>query len=393
MPAGAVRLDLPRPAGVRVFSGLARGRVAWLLLSVLWCCHTHAQLRPDRVYYGVNRAMPMRVDMPPSVSPPVPERVPAPPPGQAPPGDAASTLIPPPAGREVRIDLFECGSVEPVASAPALAGPVDLAALFPVLWTGATPKVRYAQLSISGEQVGPAVVLQPMVSPAMAYLVEPRSRKIWWTDPTTKAPPFEASSAKIEWVGEPPTVSGIRAYVEQHVVLHTTLGTIEFRLRPDVAPNTVWTFRDLVGGGFYTKTIVHRVVNKLPGGAPFVIQAGDPTGTGNGGPGFATDLEPSTLAHDFGVLSMARGTEPNTNGSQFFIALSREGTKQLDGRYTSFGECVAGAETIQAIARVAVNGQRPTEPPMIESASLVDAPVWNKRPLTARRPDDKPAAR
>lgn len=358
--------------------------IAALLACAGLATRAQGQLVPDRVYYGVQRAMPMRVEVPPL------------PPAQTPPQPEGGEPAPPPAkevSRQVTIDLFEVGTFEPVASAAALPGPVDLAALFPLLWTSQTPKVRYAQLVVAGEQVGPPVVLQPMVSPAMAYLVEPRSRTVWWMDPRTKTPPYEAASGQVEWVGEPPLMSGVRAYVDQHVVFTTSLGTMEFRLRPDVAPNTVWAFRDLVGGGFYTKTIVHRVVNKLPGGAPFVLQAGDPTGTGNAGPGFATDLENSTLAHDFGVLSMARGTEPNSAGSQFFIALSREGTRQLDGRYTSFGECVAGADTIQAIARVSVIGQRPTDPPTIESAALVDAPPWSKRPLPVRRPDDKPASR
>lgn len=331
-----------------------------------------AQLQPDRTYYGINRPVPMTVAVPTGE-------------GQ-------------PAG-EVRIDLFEPGVPEAVATAPVLAGPIDMAALFPVLWTSPTPKLRYAQLVVGGEQVGPPVVLQPMVSPARAYLVERRAatapagdatarqpRRVWWIDPQVGSPNFDLREGGIEWVGEPPLVSGVRAYVDKHVVLETSAGRMEFRLRPDVAPNTVHAFRELAGGGFYTDVIVHRVVNVLPSGAPFVVQFGDPTGTGQGGPGFAQDLEQSTLPHDFGVLSMARDRDPNTNGSQVFVALSREGTRQLDGLYTSFGELVDGVDALLTLARTPVRGDRPIEPPVVRSAVLVDAPAWGKRPPAVRRP-------
>ena len=94
------------------------------------------------------------------------------------------------------------------------------------------------------------------------------------------------------------------------------------------------------------------------------------------------DLENSPLAHDVGVLSMARDSDPDTNGSQFFIALSREGTDFLDGRYTSFGETVEGLDTIRAIASVRVNADdRPINPPIIRACVVRDAP-----PIDERRP-------
>ncbi|MCB9861278.1 MAG: peptidylprolyl isomerase [Phycisphaeraceae bacterium] len=153
--------------------------------------------------------------------------------------------------------------------------------------------------------------------------------------------------------------------------MHTSKGDIELRLRPDQAPNTCWNFRHLVEGGFYTDIIFHRIV-----GPNFVIQAGDPTGMGSGGPGYNFDLEDSKLPHDFGVLSTARSGDPNSNGSQIFICLSRDGTNFLDGRYTSYGQTVRGFDVIREIAAVPVNNQRPIDPPVWHSAELIDAPPY-----------------
>jgi peptidyl-prolyl cis-trans isomerase B (cyclophilin B) len=164
---------------------------------------------------------------------------------------------------------------------------------------------------------------------------------------------------------------------------------MEFRLRPDAAPNSVWNFRELVRLGFYNEIIFHRIVPALASGHPFVVQVGDPTGTGDGGPGFSIDLEPSNLPHDFGVLSLARSDDPDTNGSQIFIALSREGTARLDGLYTAFGEMVRGTETLVALSKVSVKDQRPTDPPILKSARLVDAPPWSSRPPRVTRPVEK----
>lgn len=327
------------------------------------------QLTPDRLYYGVNRSMPMTVAVPATVS-------------------SEPT--------EVRIDLFdprnELGEAE--ATAPVLAGPVDLSTLFPVLWKGPSPKLRYAQLVVGGTQVGPPVVLQPMSSSPTAVLVKPQTREVYFNDPEKDAPNFKPGDGMLLWITEPPSYSGIRAYVDKQVRIETSLGEIEFRLLPQHAPNTAFNFRQLAEGGFYTETIVHRVVNKLPtSGQPFVIQFGDPTGTGAGGPGYSIDLEASQLPHDFGVLSMARESDPNTNGSQVFIALSREGTASLDGKYTTFAEAVSGAETILAIAKVPVQNQRPNNPPTILQAVLVDAPPYGKRPARVQRPAATPGAR
>jgi peptidyl-prolyl cis-trans isomerase B (cyclophilin B) len=324
-----------------------------------------AQLTPDREYYGVDRPIPMQARVPEG------------------------------AKGEVRIDLHEPGIEKPLTSAPALSGPVDLAAMFPALWKNPSHPVRFAQLVVGGEEIGPPVVLQPMTTPAQAKLVHPQSRQVYFKDPAAaaNAENYAPQEGKIEWVTTPPVYAGVRAWVDKHVIFETSLGEIEFRTRPDAAPNTVRNFLDLVEGGFYTDIIFHRVVATRPNGTAFVVQVGDPTGTGDGGPGYNLPLEPSTLAHDFGVLSMARDTDPDTAGSQVFVALSREGTSHLDGRYTAFAQTVRGGDAIIAIARVPVKNERPNDPPVLKTARTIDAPPWSKRSPAASRPKEAPKGR
>jgi cyclophilin family peptidyl-prolyl cis-trans isomerase len=188
----------------------------------------------------------------------------------------------------------------------------------------------------------------------------------------------------VQWMPNPDTkTSGLRAYVEQRIVMNTTLGEITFALRPDHAPNTSWNFMDLVKGGFYTDIIFHRIMGPQNGRGGFMAQVGDPTGTGSGGPGYNIDLENSKLPHDFGVLSMARTADPNTNGSQVFVCFSREGTSFLDGNYCAFAQAVSGADVIKKLEAVEVKSpagggepSQPINPPRIISAKLVDAPPF-----------------
>ena len=144
--------------------------------------------------------------------------------------------------------------------------------------------------------------------------------------------------------------------------IETTKGTITLELYPDEAPKTVQNFITLAKKGFYDGIIVHRVI---PG---FMIQTGDPTGTGRGGPGytFADEFSPR-LTHDGpGVLSMAN-SGPNTNGSQLFITLAP--TPWLDGRHSVFGRVTKGQEVVEAIAAVSRDAQdRPlTEVKMVKA--------------------------
>lgn len=389
MPVGRTRDRLVAALGAAV-GGLA---------ALVVCVPASGQLSTidDRAYFGVNRPIPIQVSVPKAGPASAPEAAPA---GQAPadPPEPAAPAAPgeapaaPPSTGEVRIDLFEVGRDGSVATAPVLADTaVDLAGLFPVLWKGPMPKLRYAQLVVGGREVGPPLILQPMLSEARAKLIDPKSRRIWFRDPATNEDNFRPREGVMEWVTEPPAYAGLRIYVDQHVIFETSLGDLEFRLRPDAAPNTAWNFRELVRLGFYSDILFHRIVPTLASGHPFVVQVGDPTGTGDGGPGYSIDLERSSLLHDFGVLSMARSDDPDTNGSQVFIALSREGTARLDGLYTAFAEMVRGTDTLVALSRVPVKDQRPADPPILKAARLVDAPAWSARPPRVERPVERPS--
>lgn len=124
--------------------------------------------------------------------------------------------------------------------------------------------------------------------------------------------------------------------------------TFKAELYPEVAPNTVNNFISLVGKGFYDGVIFHRVIKG------FMIQGGDPTGTGTGGPGYRIKGEfgangfANPLKHERGVLSMARSVNPDSAGSQFFVMHAR--APHLDGQYAAFGKVTEGMETVDAIA-------------------------------------------
>ena len=131
------------------------------------------------------------------------------------------------------------------------------------------------------------------------------------------------------------------------VTIETNQGVITVELYPEVAPNTVNNFISLVSKGFYDGTIFHRVI---PG---FMIQGGDPEGTGMGGPGygikgeFAANGFENTLKHTTGVISMARSQRPDSAGSQFFIMVAD--AAYLDGQYAAFGKVLEGQEVAEAI--------------------------------------------
>jgi peptidyl-prolyl cis-trans isomerase B (cyclophilin B) len=145
--------------------------------------------------------------------------------------------------------------------------------------------------------------------------------------------------------------------------INTSQGVIELELFDEDAPKTVANFRKLAGEHFYDGVIFHRVIND------FMIQGGDPKGTGTGGPGytFEDEINPHKLVR--GALAMANAG-PNTNGSQFFI-LTTGSAPWLDGKHTVFGQVSSGMETVDAIEGLPTDAQdRPVEPPMIESIEL-----------------------
>ncbi|SIQ47399.1 peptidyl-prolyl cis-trans isomerase B (cyclophilin B) [Alkalispirochaeta americana] len=135
------------------------------------------------------------------------------------------------------------------------------------------------------------------------------------------------------------TIETDRVYT---VTMETSKGSITLELCPEHAPVTVNNFLFLASEGFYTDVAFHRVISN------FMIQGGDPTGTGRGGPGyrFADETRGNPLRHEAKVISMANAG-PNTNGSQFFITHAPQ--PHLDGKHTVFGKVTAGADVVDAI--------------------------------------------
>ncbi len=153
------------------------------------------------------------------------------------------------------------------------------------------------------------------------------------------------------------------------VTIETTRGTIKVELYPDIAPNTVNNFISLVQKGFYDGTIFHRVI---PG---FMIQGGDPEGTGMGGPGYGIKGEFSAngvkndLKHTTGVISMARSQRPDSAGSQFFIMVAD--APHLDGQYAAFGRVTEGIEVAKAIVSSPRDrADRPHEDQIMEKVTV-----------------------
>ncbi len=153
------------------------------------------------------------------------------------------------------------------------------------------------------------------------------------------------------------------------VTFQTTAGTFKAELYPEVAPNTVNNFISLVKKGFYDGTIFHRVI---PG---FMIQGGDPEGSGMGGPGYGIKGEFSAngfkndLRHTRGVLSMARSMRPNSAGSQFFVMVAD--APHLDGQYAAFGKVIEGMEAADAIVSAKRDySDRPYEDQIMEKVTV-----------------------
>ena len=149
-------------------------------------------------------------------------------------------------------------------------------------------------------------------------------------------------AAKQQW-NSPPAMQ-IDLAKSYNVTMETTKGTIEIELYPAHAPQTVNNFVFLANEGFYDGVLFHRVIKG------FMLQGGDPTGSGSGGPGykFRDETMGNPLTHQRGVLSMAHAG-PNTNGSQFFIVYAPQ--SHLDGKHTVFGKVTSGMDVADKITQ------------------------------------------
>ena len=160
---------------------------------------------------------------------------------------------------------------------------------------------------------------------------------------------------------------GANQVANRIAVFETNKGTFEIELFEDKVPVTTKNFIDLVDKGFYNGLIFHRVIDG------FMIQGGDPEGTGMGGPGYTSPDEfNKDLRHDSeGILSMANAG-PNTGGSQFFITLVA--TPWLDGHHAVFGKVIEGMDVVRAIGKVKCDGRdKPLEDVVINKVTIKDA--------------------
>ncbi|MDO4361735.1 MAG: peptidylprolyl isomerase [Eubacteriales bacterium] len=153
-------------------------------------------------------------------------------------------------------------------------------------------------------------------------------------------------------------------------------------LYPEVAPNTVNNFISLVSKGFYDGVIFHRVISG------FMIQGGDPKGTGVGGPGYSIKGEftgngfKNDLKHDRGVLSMARTMAPNSAGSQFFIM--HQNSPHLDGQYAAFGKIIEGLDVVDKIASTRTDyNDKPRTPQVMKKVTVDTFGVEYPEPVKA----------
>ncbi len=195
---------------------------------------------------------------------------------------------------------------------------------------------------------------------------------VLFADPQGKSAPADFAGTPIvvevlankEQGGAAPMV--VKLEPLQYVQMATNAGPMTMTMAYDVAPNTVDSFLRLNGQGYYDGITFHRIIKG------FVIQGGDPTGTGGGGPGYTVNQEFNAKQHQHGVLSMARTSDPNSAGSQFFICLDYAQTQQLDNKYTVFGQVVDGLPTIDALAGVTTaEGDRPTATQSIQESNVL----------------------
>jgi cyclophilin family peptidyl-prolyl cis-trans isomerase len=148
-----------------------------------------------------------------------------------------------------------------------------------------------------------------------------------------------------------------------HATIQTNHGPVTVELFPDDAPKTVENFVKLANDGFYDRVIFHRVI------PDFMIQGGDPTGTGSGGPGYSFEDEFNDHKVERGALAMANAG-PNTNGSQFFI-VTTDAAPWLDGKHTVFGRVTDGMDVVDTISELPRDARdKPNDDVVIESVSV-----------------------
>ncbi|MEM1166791.1 MAG: peptidylprolyl isomerase [Planctomycetota bacterium] len=276
-----------------------------------------APLGVDRPYFALERPIDVQVTVPG--------------------GNAQNTNL--------ELAVLDAGTARTLAIAPVEPGVAAIGDLFPVLWTLTPPRVLHVQLYADDDAIGSSLILRPLVQPPDDDTDRPTRRRRADDEPT------------------PPPLSGYHVSVDRDLVLRTNMGDLRFRLREDHAPQTTRVFADLAEDGMLDRTPIFRIGHAGVDGPPVLIQGGDPTRTGLGGPGFQIDFEPSTLPHRFGTLSLAREPARHDSGaSQFFVCVAQDGCGEFDGDYTAFGELIDGAAVLDAIAATPTVANNPDDP-------------------------------
>lgn len=155
-------------------------------------------------------------------------------------------------------------------------------------------------------------------------------------------------------------------FAQTQIDFYTTMGDFRVEVREDLMPITAGNFIDLVNAEFYDGVIFHRVIEN------FVVQGGDPTGTGSGGPGYTImdEYHPDMNHDSTGVIAMAKTSAPNSAGSQFYFTLAPQ--PHLDGIYAVFGTCIQNVQVIENMGMVAVdNDDRPIVDVVMDSVRVV----------------------
>ncbi len=183
-----------------------------------------------------------------------------------------------------------------------------------------------------------------------------------WTAEQRALPKTIEGGKQVKQWTQPPAMA-IDTNKTYTATVNTNHGSFEITFFPAEAPKTVNNFVCLAKSGFYDNTTFHRVV---PG---FVIQGGDPEGTGRGGPGYRFDDEPVKRQYNRGIVAMANAG-PNTNGSQYFVCLDNV---NLPPAYTIFGEVTKGMDVVDKIAAVPINGSSPVEPVTVSTVTISES--------------------
>jgi cyclophilin family peptidyl-prolyl cis-trans isomerase len=204
-----------------------------------------------------------------------------------------------------------------------------------------------------------ALVAACSISPGATHSQSPVVSSL----PAVTAPPSQASGGTTGGTNCPKTGPQPMAGGEKKVVtIETAKGPIEVTVEADLGPLAAQNFVDLAACGFYDGTVFHRVV------PDFVIQGGDPTGTGGGGPGYEFKDDPVTVPYTRGTVAMANAGA-NTNGSQFFIVLKDIPEGGLPPAYSVFGHVTNGMDAVDAIA-AAADAENPTSPIKMDKVTV-----------------------